>query len=354
MTAGVAIIYLNRDDQKLSASEKLLQIKGTAPTISEAIELNVGEIIKKDGIIGALEVIKLAFSEKQIYLNDCHALSHFVGHYAPGYYSDNFDKLVEESTTFCVRGYIHGAEGQIATDGNDYIERLNKLCVALKKDDPNFFCFHGAGHAFLNATVNVNEAIDLCKTLSDDPQKERDIKSCIDGIFAEVTNLAGKYDGETGRKLAGPAPISLEVSPLDYCAQFDPYYHAVCAYEVNALPIGDNTSPEEAGRIMKRCVTDAANTTISQACLYNVASAYVSHEIEIRGKVTFQEWILDETKETRLLYLTAVGQELAQHITAGHEIETTEFCNSFKESDELDLCQQQIHSLRNLVPILEK
>lgn len=218
----------------------------------------------------------------------------------------------------------------------------------------NFSCFHGAGHAFLAETRDVNRSLKLCSSISDDISYEGDIEGCFEGVFSEVANLVGGYDGETGRKLTGVPPMEINVSPVKYCAQFDERYQAMCAFEINGIGFGINTSTEDVGLIMKSCITDAANAIISEACLFNVAASYVRHEIKRDGIVTFQPWILNESKHNRVVYLVAAGQEIAQHNLAGQTIDTDKFCDSFVEKDEIDLCKRQVISYELVAPVIEK
>lgn len=342
--------YIYISQISFSPEDTLDGIYGTSPSVLEAINKNADSIIREGGIPGVMEVIELAFVRKDIFLNDCHALSHRAGHHAIVVYGDDFDTLLEYSSDFCARGYWHGAEAQIVQEGGDFAGRLDMFCDALKRKDPSLTCFHGAGHALMNVTVDLQQALQLCDSLHYEGQNARD---CYDGVFSEFTNILGGFDGETGSPYAGGAPISIDVLPIVYCAQLEPQYQAACALELSALDMGPRTTPEQAGDRMQSCINDGANDVIVRGCLYNVSASYVRHEVKRSGKVTFQPWVLDIPSDLRLVYLIGASQEIAQHILAGQKIDSDFFCESFVNEDETNLCKRQVVSYSVLADVID-
>ena len=352
------VLYSFLETQKeppFSPEVALENLRGSEDTMHEVIERNIQSLVEAGGIEGSLDLVSLAFAEKDIFMNSCHALSHSIGHHAPKFFNNDFDKLVEYSNRVCSRGYFHGAEAQLVLSGEDYPERLSELCAAQKRKDSKMTCFHGAGHAFFNQTLDAHKALVLCDGLSDkiDEQYIDDVKDCYEAVFSEIANIAGGYDGETGRHYQGDARFEIVSTRHEDCAGFVERFHIPCGLEVSALGnVGVDKTPEEVGVSLKTCLTDASTKTLSEACFYNIASSYVRHEVERDGDVSFQTWVLDEPKEIRLLYIVAVGHEVAEHLNIGHHINADAFCMNFTEVDEVELCKKQVLSYTPVTPIL--
>lgn len=342
------LVFVHNEVRAFDPEAALQQLEGVGIDTHDALERNISKLIEAGGIEGALSVIELAFGREEIFMNDCHSLFHLTGHFAPEYFNDDFDALVQLASLKCARGYLHGAEAQITIEGYDVPLRLRKLCEALREKEPGHDCMHGVGHALLNMSLDAQKSLDECNalgaTIGEPLIRENDLAACHEAVFSEITNISGGYDGETGRHYQGEPPIFITTSPLEYCASFATRYHRPCGLEFSAQSVGQQMPPQEVGKLMKQCLTDAVSRDLATACFYNIASMYVRHEIAERDSITFQRWVLDESKDTRLWYILAVGHEIAEHLNSGHFVDSDAFCDNFTESDEVAICKEQVHN----------
>lgn len=324
------------------AFEKILQTaQNEEVSLVEEIHRNIPDIIRNHGIKEALQVVGVAFSEHEISLNACHSLSHRIGHDAITVYGDDFDGLLEHASDFCARGYWHGAEAQIVLEGGDISERLGRFCIALTKINPGTTCFHGAGHALMNQTLDVQEALGWCNVLQEKNNIDN-ISDCYEGVFSELTTIAGGTDGETGIPYAGKPPITLEVSPLIYCGRLESKYHVPCARELNGLFLSPDLTSEEFHSYLQACVRDAVNDELVKACLYNTGASFLRTELGERGVATFDPWILTINEDFRRSYIEGVSQEMGNHVLSGLMIDTDSFCESFIDISEQNLCKDRV------------
>ena len=142
--------------------------------------------------------------------------------------------------------------------------------------------------------------------------------------------------------------MTIDGSPIEYCAQFDERFHRPCALELSGLRIGTDSTYEEAGAAMQDCVTNAPTRLLTESCLYNISSSYTRHEIKKTDGVHFQAWVVDLDEGLRRIYLAGVGHEVAEHNNSGHYINTENFCNSFPTTEEVALCARQVYSYQPL------
>lgn len=354
--AGVLYAYEYSDERHFSVEATYEELKLQPEAINEAIEEKLSDLVSEGGIVGAIDIVKLGLKRGDLFVNECHSLVHSIGHFAPGYYQNDFGALVEHVSDFCAGGYLHGAEAQIALEGGDFVSRLHELCdTVIEKFGQTKICFHGAGHAFLNMLLNTDEALAWCERLAV-PGKYDSYYSkyaCPEGVFSEVTNVIGGYDGETGRPYTGGPPMKIDAPPLLWCAKFKAEYQTPCALELNALGIGMETPPEEVSKILKRCITDAPNERITKACIYNVASSYARNELRKSGYVTFYDWMLGESDTHRLVYLIGTAQEVAQNVLGGQLIDTDSFCEKFQTEREVELCKLQMVTYGTIINVLD-
>lgn len=109
--------------------------------------------------------------------NQCHSLTHSIGHAAYDKYKD-VSKALIYTNEMCGSGYIHGVIEERFATLTDLNTEVQKICVP----DNHGICFHGIGHGFMYFTNNdLTLSLSFCDNLSSDYQRN----NCYDGVFME-------------------------------------------------------------------------------------------------------------------------------------------------------------------------
>jgi hypothetical protein len=324
----------------LNLDETIENLRTTGKPLPIAVQDEFDNLVRDFGITGTLELIERAFVNNDISLVECHVLSHNLGHEALIYYNYDYKKALEHESHFCINGYRHGVEAQIVLDSPDYREELQKFCKVLNDKLDYANCYHGAGHVFMNSSVDLNASLEEGDRLS--APEYPDVSDWYKGVFAELTNLAGGFDGETGLHFPGEPPVKIDEHALPYCTKLQPKYQKACVYELSGLNIGVSTTPELAKERLMACLDDKYPTDLQAACIYGVAAVFAQHEVALDKKVTPMPFILDLDREIIKSYIAAVSQEIRQFILSGREFNGSEFCQSFKERDEIEFCTENM------------
>jgi hypothetical protein len=315
-------------------------------TVFEDVRASLKDLIKKGGIQGALDVNAYAFSKQKYGIYNCHVLTHLTGHEAVVYYGSDFESVVDRNIQFCEMGYQHGAEAQVALSGGDYKNELYRMCDIVHKKDPSATCFHGAGHAFMNESLDVKKSLALCDDLIDEKHPVEDLMPCYNSVFAELTNLVGGTDGGTGMPYSGGPPLSIgDATTLQYCATFDERYRIQCLFEFSGLGISEHSTPQDIAQKLRSCQDSNYDQSLEAACIKSVSAVGAQHELAMRDSVTIPEHIFLLPKVLREAYIQGAGVEMSQYIQSGVHKDWETFCNSFPDSDNQTMCTS-IFSLR--------
>lgn len=342
LAAGGGSVAMYEAFASFDPQEALAEIQETSPETWSGIRDALPELVAEGGIAGAFAVNRLAFTSEDIGIFHCHLINHLIGHVAVAQHGDDFNALFAYADwQFCELGYLHGAEAQIALEDGAYDGRLHALCEKLlSMDAPVGGCYHGVGHAYMNETLDVETALARCDELRDGPADS--VHECYEGTFAELTNLVGGIDGETGIPYAGGPPISIDQRPLVYCADLDPEYQAACAYELNGLGIGLKTTPEQTAQRLDECVSYDYPQGLEQACLYSVAAVSAQHEVAAKGTVTLAPNMLDLPQPLRHAYIEGAAREIGEFFKSGVEKDWRAFCDNFSREADWELCAQTV------------
>ena len=322
---------VNYDVEKIT-----LDLEQAEGALFGAIRDNLPVLIDEYGIVGVLDISEQAFINNKIGIYQCHVLMHTIGHEAVGYYNYDYEKVLAYNSGLCELGYRHGAEAQVILTGGQYIDEIEKFCTILQTTDPDAGCFHGAGHAFMNETLDVYKALDLCETLS---VTGRSVDHCYNAVFAELTNLVGGKDGATGVDYtSGPAIILDADSPIEYCSEFAEKHRYQCVFEFSGLGISEYSEPSDIEERLKQCTNGEHDAELESGCIKSVSAVGAQHELAISQTITFPEHILDLPDELRQAYILGAGSEMNQYIISGAERDWKSFCLNFTQESDVELC----------------
>ena len=296
--------------------------------IFEGIKNKLREIVATGGTNGAVELTNEAFARGDINLINCHRLMHLIGHIDKA--SQTKNKKIDNtySPDLCGSGYSHGLEAQIVRTGApDFREQLYNLCKAARATSPGTACYEGAGHAFMEETLDVKKAADLCDTIpSDGPN------ICYKGVFAQYTSFIGGDDGETGGRYQGGPPLALPqgVTPIAYCTSLPEKYRLVCAHEVCGFGVASDIAS-----VFPQVATGDYPMEMRAACISNAAGARGEHELSRAATIIVPPAILSFPKELRYAYIDSSMWAFNEYNKGGAQKDWQSFCSIFTESDRL-------------------
>lgn len=311
----------------------------------EAIRDHTPEIIASGGIEGVLRVTYQAFAERAITMFECHVLSHYIGHRAYSFYKGDLVAAAKNTSNICLRGYAHGVEAEIVGEGDeggggaaDFREKLYQFCALREKSELSGDCYHGAGHGFMRATLDIRKSLSLCNTLTGGPTNY--VSPCHKGVFSEYTNLVGGIDGETGYKLSGGPPFKLATTPIKFCASFETPYQIPCALELNGLGFSPSSTLIQAERAFRSCNEKSYRLELQGACIQSVAAVFAQHSLPKNDTLTPSKYVFSLSSELRKAYIRGSATEIGQFILSGVAKDWRGFCGLFTKEDERQLCAQ--------------
>jgi len=323
-------------DKHFNAQTKLNDIRSKTPKVFEHIREKLADIVDKGGIQGTIDLTKVAFRQEAITMYQCHTLAHMIGHYSKLTLSDNFNILNNIGVDFCEGGFKHGLEAEIALqglrNGTDFRLKLYNFCSHLLKVSSVADCYHGAGHEFMRETMDVEKALDLCDTLKGGPTK--DAVNCYTGVFSEYTNMLGGLDGETGYELSSGPPITLDASPIDFCATLDEPHQIPCALEVSGFRNARHPTPQALEESLLKCATGNHKVELKAACLKSIAAVSSQHALPDLETIIPPKSIFTLSSDLRKAYILGTGGEMSEFIKNGQMKDWKSFCNHFPLEDQ--------------------
>lgn len=323
-------------------AEKIIASMGTGNTsVFEDVRDSLKDIIKKWGIHGAIAINTAALRHSKYGIYQCHVIMHLIGHEAVVYYGTDYGAVINQRIEFCELGYQHGAEAQVVYSGGDYKDELYKMCGLIQKKDPNAACFHGAGHAFMNDSLDVDKSLKLCDDLVNEKYTVENMMPCYNSVFAELTNLVGGKDGGTGIEYTGGPPLSIgNLTALQYCSKFGDRYKVQCLFEFSGLGINENSTSEEVTTKLLACSDKNFEEKFEAACIHSVAAVGTQHELAYSNTVRIPKHIYTLPKALRTAYIYGAGNEILQYMISGVPKDWNAFCNSFSNTEDKKTCTQ--------------
>ncbi len=338
LTAGT-YLQLKPDVEKLDVAAVVAGM-GEGEEVFVTIRDTLPDIINKWGVQGAIDINEYAFTHNKYGIYNCHVLSHMTGHEAVVYYGEDYDKVVSHDTHFCELGYRHGAEAQVALSGGDYKNNLYRMCDAIKRKNPDAACYHGAGHAFMNESLDVDASLKMCDDLINETHTVEDVTPCYNAVFAELTNLVGGTDGGTGIVYTGGPPLTMdEKTPLEYCSKFGDRYRIQCVFEFSGLGVSEASTPEDIEKKLIACSNEEYDAELEEACIRSVSAVGTQHELAAKHTIIVPQHILGLSDELRRAYIIGAGTEMKQYLISGTGRDWQSFCGEFTEQEDTQLCE---------------
>lgn len=324
----------------------LADIDTEETSIFEEVRDSLDDVIKQWGVQEAIDLNAYAFTKQDYGIYQCHVIMHLLGHEAIAYYGTDYESVINSNIHFCELGYQHGAEAQVALNGGDYKNELYRICDLVKKKTPNATCFHGAGHAFMNDSLDVNKSLALCDGLINETHTVEDLAPCYNSVFAELTNLVGGTDGATGIAYTGGAPMKIdEPTPIAYCAKFGEKYKIECMFEFSGLGVHDNSTSEEIEKKIIDCTTGDFDVELESACIKSVSAVGAQHLLAASSSLKVPESIFALTQSNRTSYILGAGTEISQYIISGVDKNWEPFCDSFPQDGDKKYCESLFKEL---------
>ncbi len=330
--------YIYTDTNTLEPKRELRAIEEEHKDVFRGIRDELPSLVDAWGVSGVLDLTAEAMKNNKIGMFHCHVLNHLIGHHAIVQYGTDYEALMDHESQFCELGYRHGAEAQIVhtADGN-IREELYAFCEVLQEHTPEARCYHGAGHAIMNDTLDVGRSLEFCDSLVSGPAA--DITSCHKAVFAELTNLVGGSDGETGEAYANGPPMSIAPqTPLEYCTEWGEAYQEQCLFELSGLGVSPASTPGDITEKLKNCTQDGYTEDLQAACISSVAAVSAQHELAKRETITFQKQVLSWPDRLREAYLRGSAQEMRQYFLSGTTRDWRSFCYTFERESDQELC----------------
>lgn len=301
------------------------------------LEKNLSNLVNQKGINSTINILKRALQKKQITLNQCHSLTHLVGHKAYNLYSSNLEKLVDSVSNdllLCGGAFPHGMEAEITLTHSDSKDSLNHLCDLLLKKSPGFPCYHGAGHAFMHSSLDVNKSLLNCDKLPNSGSIE-DWSNCYTGVFSEYAFQIAGVDGDTSIPFPGGPKIKLPVSnPLDFCQSLPVKYHYTCASQLGR----EIFNTQKTNNPFMECVKPSYPTDIKVPCIRIVSAVIAQGEFNQTDTVKVPSYILTLSDALRKAYIEGVAGEYQAFVNSGVKKNWKPICNSFSESQDIKAC----------------
>lgn len=252
-------------DPYITADKKLHELSGTE--YYQYFIRHIDVFFHREGINGMIQRTINALRDGQIEMFVCHSIAHDIGHY--GGYPENFpfieSSLSKENLDFCGSGFLHGVEGQLANEAYPQnAENLYTFCKMAMPYEPYYSgCYHGAGHAFMEHTRDVEAALRECDTLITDTEVTHN--ECYRGVFSEHVNIM-RAAGDSSRDL------------LLFCnTRADEQLQMLCALELHGLDIQPSATEVDIEAALVQCIDDTLSPYIQEGCVRSVAGVAADH-----------------------------------------------------------------------------
>lgn len=148
-------------------------------------------------------------------IDDCHFISHSIGHAAYDKNHDVMQNLIGVDGSLCRGGYFHGVLSayfhNLKENKESIPESFRYFCNELLGTSSYQDCIHGLGHGFVHYfDGDLNKSVKLCHEMS----FYQNIL-CVKGVMMQYTDNKITRDGLTEKNLSSLCPKS-ELIELDY------------------------------------------------------------------------------------------------------------------------------------------
>lgn len=289
-------------------------------------------IIEFEGINSAIKLTELALKKEKINIDQCHIILHQIGHEAYQKFSNDLKHLTRRDSNICIASFQHGVEAQVAIDNPGSPEPLKNYCQALRTVLPGIWCYHGAGHAYLQITGDVNKALEKCDSLSGGV--ETNLENCYRGIFSEYGNWALGYDGDTGKSLPGGPRVKLDLeNPYGFCKSLEEKYRPACYSQLTKVYISGDLDSS-----LQKCLKDP-DLEVQKICVNIVSGVYSRSFLATSNFISTPKILSSMSQALRQEYIKGVKDAFVGYRTSGIEKDWQAIiCSSLNEERDRQFC----------------
>lgn len=182
---------------------------------------NLKATLLEEGVVSAFNLLSEYYDKNPEFVNNCNAITHYLGGFAYRVYKDNKKDIVVPEAVFCNAGFFHGFM-EVWFHNYPKIEEATNFCkyvddkLGEEKVHATYACYHGLGHGAYHSYLisdwtlfsqQLEPTIEIC-------EKSRDLGSCLDGMFNAV---------QMDYYLSRYRDLDEKEDPLQYCESLEKY-----------------------------------------------------------------------------------------------------------------------------------
>ncbi len=334
IASGIVLVVLRNQPYTFNAREELQELSISGAETFPLLRNNLDSIIARGGIRGMMDVLRIAWKDKRISINQCHTILHLVGHKAYHFFAYDLERIAAEDIKLCGSAYHHGVEAEIVTVQDVLPAIREELFRYCKLVGHSVACFHGAGHAFMGRSLDTSASLQACDALSGGPQT--DLMECYKGVFSETAFQIAGIDGDTGLSVSGGPQIKFEYThPLDFCQTLEDRYQSACALQLSRVAFGRF----DREGILQQCMNPVYSDVLQMGCIQNAAAIFGQADLSQYGRVDIPDIVFSIPKKFREAYILGIGQEYGAFISSGGRLDIFVICSEFVESADRNFCE---------------
>lgn len=337
---AVLVTVIFREQGPFDAKSELCKILKDSQDAMSGLQAAIPNVITKQGIVAAELLSGEAFQQGKVNFWQCHILLHTIGHQAYSLYNRDLNRIAQDNLWICGNAYQHGVEAEIAVESDDAIRELYGFCEILRTKKPHATCYHGAGHAVMYETHDLEQALAYCERLKSIPTVEN-TDDCYTGVFSEYTLASDGIDGHTGLPLAGGPYVRIPFEhPLDFCQTLSLKYQYACAFQMSRI-LYRKRPPSDA---LKLCVEGIHPNDLKEACLRTVSAVVAREELYQKGNVDTPPFIASLKETFRKAYIWGIAKEFLMLKDSGLKKDEKKICAAFDDQNDKDYCLRLLTS----------
>lgn len=320
----------------LDPASMFAEVRSGNKNVFTYIRDNIGDIFNKAGPAGTINLIEEALSQGEITISECHTLLHLTGHESYFYYKGDFDAMALKDSLVCTQAYQHGVEAQIVLSSVNVKEDLYNFCTAIRRVTASgISCYHGAGHAVFQESLDMGYSLEVCDELSvfsGVGSPEGNLLDCYRGVFSEYANEALGMDGDTGLVIPGELRVELDLQrPFDLCLSLKDKQQISCVSQFTKVFFTQDM--EES---FPKCTQDGYEKWIQARCTKTLAGMYAEKILLKNESIKVPAMIFSWPWELRKSYILGSAEGFWAFKRSGIKKDWESFCGSFgAEKDRL-------------------
>lgn len=340
---GILIVQHNRgvtqEEYSFNADQELAKIylmAGERGDHAEYLRKNLGALLERGGVDGAMEVMKGALQRDLVTIGDCHSLVHLIGHQAYQLARKNVKGLGRADAKLCGSAYQHGIEAEITervVDPKIAIQELRSFCLEMRKAIGESDCYHGVGHGMMKVSKDISHSLRFCDLLIE--PTSHDLSECYKGVFSETAFMLSGVDSDTGLPIKGGPTLTLPYDhPLDLCASLSYSYQQDCGLQLSRLLSEENSQDDT----FSKCLDKKYVQELQEACIQVNAAVFTQHTLSRDGVAQPSHVILSLGQGYREAYIRGAAGEFRAFFDSHAPKDWNAFCGYFVSAGDKAFC----------------